>query len=157
MKKLFYAACTYMILGLAAGAFYREFTKFNGFPAGEYTQLAFAHTHLLTLGCVVFLIVLALEKVFQLSRSQKLFAWFFGLYNAGIVVTAAMLIVHGILTVLGAESSAAIAGIAGIGHMLLTAAFIVFFVMLGRAVRAEDQAQSAFSSTGTSAAKAAEV
>lgn len=134
MKKLFNAALIYMILGVSAGLFYREFTKMNDFPEGQFTQLAVAHTHLLTLGFIVLLIVLALEKVFNISRSKKLFGWFFWLYNLGLLITAAMLIWHGMLTVLGEESTAMIAGIAGIGHILITAGMIVFFIALRRAI-----------------------
>lgn len=136
MNKLLYASFLYMLVGVASGLFYREFTKLNGFPEGEFTQLGLAHTHLLTLGFIVLLIVLALEKVFAISRSQKLFAWFFWLYNAGVVLTSAMLIWHGSLTVLGQESTSMIAGIAGLGHILITAGMIVFFVALRRAVLA---------------------
>lgn len=134
MKKLLNAAFIYMLVGVASGLFYREFTKMNDFPEGEFTQLGLAHTHLLTLGFIVLLIVLALEKVFTISRSPRLFAWFFWLYNAGVILTSAMLIWHGSLTVLGQESSAMIAGIAGLGHILITAGMIVFFVALRRAV-----------------------
>lgn len=136
MKKLFNAAFIYMVLGVASGLFYREFTKANAFPEGEYTQLAVVHTHLLTLGFIVLLVLLALEKLFSISRSAKLFGWFFWLYNAGLVLTAAMMVWHGSLTVLGQESTAMIAGIAGLGHILLTAAMIILFIALGRAVNA---------------------
>ena len=78
------------------------------------------------------------EKVFGISRSPKLFAWFFWLYNVGVVLTSAMLIWHGSLTVLGQESSAMIAGIAGLGHIAITAGMIVFFVALRRAVLRRD-------------------
>lgn len=127
------------IHGVASGLFYREFTKINGFPEGEFTQLGLAHTHLLTLGFIVLLIVLALEKVFTISRSPRLFPWFFWLYNAGVILTSGMLIWHGSLTVLGQESSA-IAGVAGLGHILITAVMIVFFVALRRAVVARTTA-----------------
>src|SRR5262245_13118437 len=90
MRKLYYAAFGYMLAGVASGLFYREFTKLNDFPEGQFTQLGLAHTHLLTLGFVILLIVLVLEKVFALSRS-KLFGWFFWLYNAGVILTSAML------------------------------------------------------------------
>lgn len=135
MRKLYYAAFGYMLAGVASGLFYREFTKLNDFPEGEFTQLGLAHTHLLTLGFVILLIVLVLEKVFALSRSPKLFAWFFWTYNAGVVLTSAMLIWHGSLTVLGEESTKMIAGIAGAGHMLLTAGMVLLFLALGRALR----------------------
>ena len=134
MKKILNAAFIYMIAGVASGLFYREFTKLNGFPEGRVTQLGLVHTHLLTLGFIVLLIALVIEKVFGISRSPKLFAWFFWLYNAGVILTSGMLIWHGSLTVLGQESSKMIAGIAGLGHMLLTAGMVVFFVALRRAV-----------------------
>ena len=112
MKKILNAAFIYMIAGVASGLFYREFTKLNGFPEGKFTQLGLVHTHLLTLGFIVLLIALVIEKVFGISRSPKLFAWFFWLYNAGVILTSGMLIWHGSLTVLGQESSKMIAGIA---------------------------------------------
>lgn len=136
MKKLLNAAFIYLILGAAGGVFYREFTRFNDFPEGGYTQLSVVHTHLLTLGFIVLLLALALEKVFAFSRSGKLFSWFFWLYNAGLVVTVSMLLTHGCLTVLGKESGPAISGIAGLGHIMLAAGMVVFFVALRRAVLA---------------------
>ena len=140
MKRLFTASCCYLAAGLLAGLFYREFTKMNDFPEGEFTQLGVAHTHLLALGFMTSLIVLALEKVFSISRSPKLFSWFFWLYNAGVVLTASMMIWHGSLTVLGKESNAMISGIAGLGHISITAGLIVFMVALSRALPARDTA-----------------
>ena len=133
MKKLFYAAFAYMLVGVLSGLFYREFTKANDFPSGEFTQLGLAHTHLLTLGFIVLLIVLVLEQQFTLSRS-KLFGWFFWVYNAGVIVTSAMLIWHGSLTVLGQEGNGMISGIAGLGHILLTAGMVLLFLCLRRAL-----------------------
>ena len=129
MRRLFHAAFAYMIVGVASGLFYREFTKINDFPEGEATQLGLVHTHLLVLGFVVLLIVLLLEKAFALSES-RLFGWFFWLYNAGLVLTSATLVWHGILTVLGQESSKMIAGIAGTGHILLSAGMVLLFLAL---------------------------
>ncbi|WP_026378549.1 DUF2871 domain-containing protein [Agromyces italicus] len=129
MLKLFYAAFAYMVVGAASGLYYRELTKSQGFPEGEFTQLGLAHTHLLTLGFIVLLIVLVLEKVFVLSQS-RLFGWFFWVYNAGVVLTSAMLVWHGTLTVLGGQSTAAIAGIAGLGHILVTAGMVLLFLAL---------------------------
>ena len=134
MRKLYYAAFGYMLAGVASGLFYREFTKLNDFPEGQFTQLGLAHTHLLTLGFVILLIVLLLEKAFALSRS-RLFGWFFWVYNAGVIMTSATLIWHGSLTVLGLEASKAIAGIAGTGHILLTVGMVLLFLALGRALR----------------------
>lgn len=142
MTKLFYAAFTYMVLGVASGLFYREFTKANDFPSGEFTQLGLVHTHLLTLGFIVLLIVLALEKLFAMSESP-LFPWFFWVYNAGVVVTTGTMVWHGSLTVLGQESSAMIAGIAGMGHILLTIGMVLMFLALRHGLLAQQAATQA--------------
>lgn len=61
MKALYWASIFYLVLGLGAGVFYREFTRANDFPEGEFTQLSVAHTHLLALGFTMSLIFLVLE------------------------------------------------------------------------------------------------
>lgn len=130
------AVAVYTVLGLAAGLFYREFTKANGHPDGLMGQLGLAHTHILTLGMIVLLIVLVLEKSFALS-SSPLFRWFFWIYNAGVVLTSAMLVWHGVLQVQGVESSGMIAGLAGLGHMLLGAGFVLLLLAIRSAIRRE--------------------
>lgn len=127
MKKLYYAAAAYMVLGLAGGLFYREFTKANDF-SGD-TELAVVHTHLLVLGMTVFLILIVLEATVGLTGS-RLFPWFFWIYNAGLVVTVGLMAVIGSMTVLGQPVGAALAGIAGLGHILLTVALVLFFLGL---------------------------
>lgn len=134
MRKLYVAAFSYMVAGLAFGLFYREITKANDFPEGSPTQLASVHTHLLALGMLALLVVLALEKLFGLSQS-RLFGWFFWVYNAGVVVTAGAMVWHGTLTVVGQESTPMIAGIAGMGHIVTTAGFVLLFLTLGRALK----------------------
>lgn len=134
MRKLYVAAFSYMVAGLAFGLFYRELTKANDFPDGGVTQLAGVHTHLLALGMLVLLVVLALEKLFVLSRS-RLFGWFFWVYNTGVVITAGAMVWHGTLTVLGQESTPAIAGIAGMGHIVTTVGLVLLFLTLGRSLR----------------------
>ncbi|WP_371327265.1 DUF2871 domain-containing protein [Corynebacterium sp. HMSC08A12] len=135
MKALYWAAVFYLALGLAAGVFYREFTRVNEFPEGDFTQLSVVHTHLLVLGFIMFLVFLALEKLFGLSRNKKSFQAFYWLYNAGILTTVAMMIWHGSLTVLGKESNAMISGIAGLGHICITVGLVVFVVLLGGAIK----------------------
>ncbi|MEU6263347.1 DUF2871 domain-containing protein [Saccharopolyspora shandongensis] len=138
MKKLYWSALVYMVLGLAAGLYYREFTKVLDFTGD--TQLSVLHTHLLALGMLFFLLVLALDKAFALS-GNKLFTLFFWFYNSGLVLTAAMMLVHGTLTVLGKESSAAISGIAGLGHILITLGLIHLFLALRKALPGKENAE----------------
>ncbi|MBO1330194.1 DUF2871 domain-containing protein [Streptomyces sp. VRA16 Mangrove soil] len=132
MRKSYYAAHVYMIVGVLSGLFYREFTKANDFTGD--TQLAVMHTHLLALGMLGFLIVLALDKQFGLSGS-KLFTNFFWFYNAGMVVTVGMMGVHGCLTVLGDSVPEVVPMVAGLGHILLTVGLILLFVVLGRRLK----------------------
>ncbi|WP_211240853.1 DUF2871 domain-containing protein [Hamadaea tsunoensis] len=129
---LYYAAHAYMIVGVVSGLAYREITKAKDFTGD--TQLGLVHTHVLALGMLFFLGVLALEKLFTLTAHRRLFTWFFWTYNGGLVLTVAMMVVHGTLTVFGHESNEAIAGIAGLGHIVLTVGLILLFVNLGKRV-----------------------
>ncbi|WP_369240199.1 DUF2871 domain-containing protein [Streptomyces sp. R21] len=132
MRKCYHAAHIYMILGVVSGLYYREFTKLHDFDGR--TQLALMHTHLLALGMLAFLIVLALDKQFQLSGSS-LFTVFFWVYNAGVVVSVAMMFVHGSQTVLGRPVPVGVSLTAGLGHILLTAGLVLLFVLLGRRLK----------------------
>jgi nitric oxide reductase large subunit len=140
VKLLFHTANIYMILGLVSGLYYRELTHLSGFE-GE-TRLSVVHTHLLALGMLFFLIALALEKVFALSES-RLFKWFYWVYNAGLAITIAVLILRGTLTVLDASpegaADSALAGIAGLGHIVLTVGLILFFHTIEKRIKAEKQ------------------
>ncbi|GGV05412.1 membrane protein [Kitasatospora herbaricolor] len=132
MRKSYYAAHVHMILGVISGLYYREFTKANDFEGD--TQLALIHTHLLALGMLGFLIVLALDKLFQLSGT-RLFTAFFWFYNAGIGITVSMMFVHGTETVLGSSVPEAVSMTAGLGHILLTVGLILLFVLLGKRLK----------------------
>lgn len=131
MRKLLATSFGYLLAGLAGGVFYREFTKFQGFEGR--TTLSFIHVHLLVLGMAMFLILTLFEHHFQLFQ-EKLFSVFFGVYNAGLVVTISAMIARGVTQVLGASLSsgadAAISGISGLGHILLGAGLVILFVVL---------------------------
>lgn len=129
--KSFYAAATWLTLGLAAGVFYREFTKLTG-NLGVESELSLMHTHILALGMMMFLIVLALDAVLTL-HTRRSFTVFFWVYNAGLAVTIVMMLIRGLLTLDGkspADTSAAIPGIAGLGHILLTVGLIALFMAI---------------------------
>ena len=129
-------AFAYMVLGLVSGLFYREYTKATD-TLGADTQLATLHTHFLALGMVVFLVVLALDALFQLS-GRRSFTVFYWTYNIGLLMTVVMQAVRGILTLDGqdpAATTAAIPGIAGLGHMVLTVGLVALFVALRDGIR----------------------
>lgn len=134
MRKLYIAAATYLGLGLAAGVFYREWTRF--FDAVESSQLNTLHTHLLTLGTLFFLIALGLERGFGLTAHKNFNAWFI-LHNVALAWTVGFMLANGIVHTMGHGDSwtAAFSGVAGLGHILLTISFVMFFVILGKRVR----------------------
>lgn len=135
MKRIVNASLFYTIIGLVAGVFYREFGKFYEFTGRS--QLGVLHTHALMLGMFGFLVILLLEKQFQLTADKK-FNRFFYVYNAGLLSTLIMMIIRGVTTVLGTNLStgadAAISGVAGISHIILAAGIIRLFIILRRSV-----------------------
>ncbi len=129
-------AIVWTAVGLAGGLFYREFTKLNDVAGG--TQLAVVHTHALTLGTIVMLILFALVGQWRTLPESRSFRIGFWTWQAGLTLTTLGLLVKGSLQVLEHESanSPAIAGVSGLGHMTLTAAFILFLVALAPVARA---------------------
>ena len=131
LKTQYFLASAYTALGLLSGLFYREFTKFNGHPGG--TQLAVVHTHWLALGAICGLLFLLLEKQFELSGLRKRWTAFLITFNVGVLLTGIMMIVKGCLQVLGNSfaDSPMIAGMSGLGHMSVTAGFVLLLLVLG--------------------------
>lgn len=135
MKRYINTALVYAILAMVGGVFYREFTKFNGFTAK--TTLSVVHTHYFLLGMVFFLLLLVLEKSFSFTgpKTGRLLAF----YHVGLNLTAVMLVIRGVTQVLGTAlssgMSAAISGMAGIGHILLGVSLVLLLVQLKRAVQ----------------------
>ncbi len=141
LHRIFVSAATWAGLGLASGLYYREFTKSLGFHG--FTQLALAHTHALALGTLFLLILLALAKSFALpARSVSILLL---LWNIGLGITFGMQVIKGSLQVLAhpMADSAALAGIAGLGHITLTIAFVYLFMVLAPAVKAQQSAVDA--------------
>ena len=82
------------------------------------------------------LLLLLLEKNFAFTgpKTGRILA----VYHAGLNLTAVMFLVRGVLQVLGAPlsagASAAISGVAGIGHILLGVSLVLVLLQLRRAV-----------------------
>lgn len=134
MKKYINISLVYAVAAMAGGVFYREFTKFNQFTG--VTALGKVHTHLFLLGMVVFLLVALFADRLALEK-QKSFSTFMTVYNTGVPLTSVMLLVRGITQVLGLSlskgASAAISGIAGIGHILTGVGIVLLLLALRKA------------------------
>lgn len=136
MKRYINSALLYAVLAMAGGVFYREFTKFNGFTGK--TTLSVVHTHYFLLGMVFFLALLLLEKSFSFTGAKT--GRVLAVYHVGLNLAAAMLVVRGVAQVvvpaLSSGMSAAISGVAGIGHILLGVSMVLLLVQVKRAVSA---------------------
>lgn len=135
LKRIYWASLIFAVLGLAGGLFFREYTKAHDFTG--FTELGVVHTHLLMLGMFGLLIVLVLEKVFTLSKT-KWFNLFFWHYCGGLVLTVAMMFIIGMRQVNGQDISAMFAGIAGLGHIILTVAIIFLFTAIHKRLNTDN-------------------
>lgn len=131
MKKCINYALCYTILAMIGGVFYREFTKFNSFMGT--TALGKVHTHFFLLGMFMYLIIALFMRIRDFSDSKS-FKAFRIVYNIGVPLTGIMMVVRGIIEVtsdnLSKGANAAIAGIAGIGHILTGVGIVLLLVSI---------------------------
>lgn len=134
MKRYMNLSLVYAVLAMVGGVFYREFTKFNGFTGK--TSLGVVHTHYFLLGMVFFLLLLLLEKNFAFTGAKT--GRVLAVYQVGLNLTAVMLAVRGVTQVLqlplSSGVSAALSGMAGIGHILLGISLVLVLLQIRRSV-----------------------
>jgi len=130
MKRLFNLSFFYLILGLALGVFFREFTKLNDFSGA--TTLNVAHTHTLVLGFIFFLVIVILEKVFTISNIKYFNIWLIT-YNIGLLSLISTLVARGILEILN-KDFAGLPHIAGTSHAILGLSLIWFMIILKKSI-----------------------
>lgn len=129
-KKYFKTSFIYLIFGLFLGAFYREYTRIIGFTG--QTSLRVAHTHTLVLGFILFLILSTFAKSYDLNEDKKE-KRFFITYNFSLIIVIGTIIARGFYQIYDLDStslSAAISGIAGIGHIAISFAFYFLYTYL---------------------------
>ena len=134
MQKYFKISTFYLILGLALGVFYREFTKINNFTG--VTALSATHTHALVLGFIFFIIVLLLEKNFNISKIKSFKSWIIT-YNLGLMYLICTLVYRGILQV-NHSDFLGLSHIAGLGHAILGLSLVWFTIIVNKAIKNYD-------------------
>lgn len=130
MKKLSMLSTIYLVLGLLMGVFYREFTKINGFEGD--TVLATVHTHTLVLGFIFFLVVLLIDKNFNITKFKNFNLWLTS-YNVVLVLMLGTVTARGVLEVLG-KDFAGLPHIAGTTHALLGITLVWFSIMVNKSI-----------------------
>lgn len=136
MKRLINASIVYVALALVDGVFYREFIKLNGFST--YTSLSVVHTHYFMLGMMFFLILALLEMNLHFMNDRTKRYVFF--YHLGLNLTVIMLMIRGVIQVVYLNSlttalNVVIAGIAGIGHLILGISLIMILISIKNATK----------------------
>lgn len=122
MQRAFWTSLFYLVFGLAFGVFYREYTRLMDFNGD--TTLSFTHSHILTLGFGVFLLVIVLDRFLGFT-SRKYYTLFFWIYNVGLMITLLALISRGILDVHRVDFSF-LPYIAGMGHIIISLGLAFF-------------------------------
>lgn len=129
-------ALIYLVVGIICGVYYREFTKALNYT-NVYTPLGLVHPHFLVLGMIMTLLLGFLVSNLDIKKTKTLTIAFW-LYNVGVIFTATMLLIRGTLDVLvksanhyilSSAASGAISGISGVGHIILAAGIIMYFVL----------------------------
>ena len=135
-KRCANLSVVYGVIAMVWGVFYREFTKFSQFDG--QTNLSFLHTHYFLLGMVFFLLLLLLEKNFSFMGAKT--GRTLAAYHIGLNLTAVMFVVRGVTQALAltlsSGMSAAISGVAGIGHILMGVSLTLLLVQIKRSVSA---------------------
>lgn len=130
MKKIVNTALIYAVIAMLCGVIYREGSKF--LELTEPTTWSLTHSHFFVLGMLFFLIVLALEKEFQITKNKK-FSTFYIIYNMGLILTGIMLWIRGVFEITKSTNityDKIISGISGIGHILLGIGIVLFLIIL---------------------------
>lgn len=117
------ASIVYGVLGLIGGVFYREFTTLSVF-----------HTRYLMLGMVFFLLLVVVEKNFHFVDNKVL--KYLTFYHIGLNLTVVMLVIRGVVQVFSLDvSSAAISGVAGIGHLILGISMVLVLISIRNCIK----------------------
>lgn len=132
-----------LILGLAGGVFYREFTKIYSYT--ETTYLGKVHLHTLVLGFLSMLILYTFitrkeDDEFVEKLRTPIYVWL-----SGLLLSTVMMLIHGIIEVLGnyygTVPEAAISGLAGLGHILLSIGIVWTMILVVRKESEKDRMQ----------------
>ncbi|WP_394020396.1 DUF2871 family protein [Anaerococcus cruorum] len=124
-SSLLATSFTMLVMGIFAGAFSSEFTKYYGFDGDTYLKLI--HTHTLALGFLALMTIYLLIKNFDEEYILPL-KKAYHTYITGFAFTIVTMFVKGIFTVVsdGVDTInlSAISRISGLGHIIITVGII---------------------------------
>lgn len=141
LNKMLRTSAEFTAFGLCSGVLYRELSRYYHFDTeSTRTQLVTLHTHAFSLGGMFMLILMCLEKNFNLS-AQKEFKKFSIAYHSGLGSTLLCMLIQGCLVTSGHEKNFWVSCAAGVGHSLLGVGFFYFYRVLSAAIQAQNPKQ----------------
>lgn len=133
-KTILKASMWYFIFTMVFGALHGIITKRANFD-GE-TVLSAIHSHLFSLGTLLFLVLFVLSVVNKKFLEDKTFSIFFIFYNLALPFMNIMLFIRGLVEVFRVDLSEAhnslISGLSGVSHTFMAVVLAILFVNLFR-------------------------
>lgn len=135
MKKYIIISFLFMVLGIACGVFYREFSKAYE-VVNTYTTLGVAHSHFLVLGSILTLVIglvtIKVDKSNSILFNTSLIVFVVGVLGSGL-----MLLTRGIFDVLDKSAlieynipkpiNGILSGVSGCFHAVLGVGVVLIF------------------------------
>lgn len=148
-KKYLIYSFSFLIAGLVAGVFFREFSKFFG-VTNTFTVLGLVHPHILILGTFMFLLFGFVNIKLGLDKN-KYMKWFVPTYAVATGLAGMMLLVRGVIDVLlqagkietlSSGINGMISGLSGLFHVILGVMIVSIFVLWIISLKGEKKIES---------------
>lgn len=146
MKKLWKTAFVYLIAAVVfevALAAILEATGVHAVGGGVAPRPMglIIHTHLLGLGFFFYILLMILDKLFDLNHDPG-FARFQLFYNAGLLLSAVIMAYRSLGEIFAYEANKMLAMGAGtVGHILVTVGLIMFALILKRGIITDNKGE----------------
>ena len=141
MKRLWNWAFGYLAAGIGMELVMvtvKEAVRGSASPSG----LA-VHGHLLLLGFGFHLLLIVLDRLFEIS-GERAMGGNLALYNAGLIGAAAVMAYKGLSEILGfVPSTMVVMAVSAVAHILISIALFRFALLLKRAMRRSESAGAA--------------
>lgn len=122
---------TFLVMGLIAGVFYREFTKFYKYQADNH--LSKLHVHVLVLGFLLMMILYLVVKEYDVKKILTIRTPLY-VFVSGFTFTIVNMTLSGFYEVVSANrpiiKKAALEGLSGLGHIVLSIGIVWIVVKI---------------------------
>lgn len=130
-KNIIGLSYTFLVMGLIAGVFYREFTKF--YKYSDNNHLSKLHVHVLALGFLPMMILYLVVKEYDVKKNLSLRKPLY-VFVSGFTFTIVNITLFWIFEIVSASrpivNKAALKGLSGLGHIFLAIGIVWMVVKI---------------------------